>query len=426
MTLRRALALVLALAAGSAAHARSWEHAAFASGSRRPARLLVLPPVSSMVRAHVNEGEPMIAETAVLERHLAELTAARLRQGGYDVEILTPADLEGDRELADLVERFQARANETLSVAVQSPRDVRRGRFSLGDVAAPLAAATDAEGFLVLRAQSIVPSRGTRGLSGVLSTVFGGLPYVPRTKTALFAVEVEGRTGDVLALFHGQEPGAVLKRPERVAQRVVREAFGDHPGLDERRRVARSDAEVVEGAQEEAEPAAPAAMDEAALLARFEAAASGAEDPADVASPEADEPEEETVAERSDFAPEGPVSLRAEAPDAPATAVADTAAEARAILDRPAVERPPPTVQFILQVTGGEPALAIVNATLEALRVSVDAGPFVELRPGRRLDRPAAAGGHRVLAVDAAGRELGRAFLLIPPDGHLRIEVRPL
>lgn len=452
-----AAALVALVLVPGGAEATSFEHPDFATNARRPRRIVVLPPQSEIVRARVTDATPLVKETAALERGIAEGTAASLDALGYDGDAVTldPARANADRDLMALVKELQDRVDGILGNVTRRPRDVRAGRFTLGEAVLPLAARTGAEGFLVVRAQSVVPSKGQRALSALLGAAFGGVPVPPTNVTRGIVVLVDARTGDVAWLDAAQVGGAVVKESERVGGRLAEAMLRQYP----RAGVVHKARKAGRGGAERG-PSAPLPEDDApgetdAIIAEFEKVA---KDDADVnllepapaaatpepgaATPEpgTEAPVVEDVAPRNEFNGAGGLAARASdgevlAPDVAAAAPAAVEAappapgllaEIRALWDVPAAQRPPATRQIVFQMLDGGPGIVVRNMSEPAVRVSLDLGPWIQIEAGARRDLGAAAGSHRILVSSADGVEIARASCIVGARSLAMAEVWPV
>jgi hypothetical protein len=335
----------------------------------------------------------------------------------------------------------------------RKPRDIRLGRFSIGDTALPLAKATGADGFLLLASRSIAPSKGRKALAAIL----GGGWAPPLTQ--LVGVLVDGRSGRVDVVMVGQSLGPVLKNPAAVARTVTESMLQRYPRKDEVLKAKRP-----KGAQavDEDEPTREDLAEEQ-VLAEFESLyarrASGEAPPtpaaavADTAEPSSSEesPSEPTSNEAqpeepatSEDATTPEVATPAPAP-APPRAVAEPVdasepvpapprariedapdPDARALFEVPAAERPAQSLGFTLLAEPGATALILRNGTDSPVLVSVDVGAFRKLDAGESVKLGVEPGHHRVLVTDAGPRELVRVACKVDGGTTVTVELAPL
>ncbi|MEM7245297.1 MAG: hypothetical protein AAF533_08125 [Acidobacteriota bacterium] len=393
------------------AAAASYEHPDFTEGHERPARLLVLPPVSSISRSKINESEPLIKETRALEDALAGSVSNRLTLLGYEVVLLTPEEINDDPRLADWYEQFLARALETASQASVKPKDIRFGRFSIGDHGFPLADRFQVDGAVLLNSQSLIHGKGKKALFGVLGTVLGDPLAAARgmTRTQLLAVTYDLRDGQLLSLGAGLEAGKVLKKPEAVAAGAVHAVFADYPAIDRTRRVKPKFRQKVPRRELTRERAS---TDD--VLSAFDAVAETATTP-EVASPEVSSPYDDTPT------PPPPPEIPAEAPAPPVVASTPPAPD---VPSYPVVD--PPTVRLV-RIGGTEhESLTLKNMCPDALRVSVNGEAWSLLEPGAERRWDDAVGSHELrIARGDRDEQVGQGHALIGSGRSLLVELWP-
>ena len=446
------LAALLLLLAGAALGADGFEHPAFASNSRRPTRVLVLQPQSSIIRSRLTDSTALVKESAQLERSCADAVAHALDTLGYDGDSveLTPEKLNADAELRDLVTRFQERVDELVGVALNRPKDVRSGRFTIGEDVLPLAARTKAEGFIVVHAQAVIPSRGQRTLSALFSVIGGAPPLPPTNSTRGIAILIDGRTGDLAWLAGGQVGGAVAKEPDVVGTHLGTALLKSYPKAGEVHAQKKRKTDPKQGEV----PSVPRVADTEtgdtdAVIAAFEAAAKDAPPSAQraEAAPTPTEPTAiparepavpiappvEDIPARDDFE-KAQAILPAKAPvaagDGPQAAAAAAASPEeltaiRALWSMSEELRPAPTRQVVLQMLEGGPRLAVRNMSEPGIRVSIDLGGWIPLEPAERHEVAVERGSHRILVVDAAGTEITRGSVVIGSGALASAEIWP-
>jgi hypothetical protein len=436
-----AMAVLAALAAAGSARAAgaNWEHPDFAAGTARPVRIMVLPPMSDMVRSRVNEGVPLVKETAALETALAQSTADTLKALGYepDVETLSTQRQAEDRDLAALVRAMTDRVDEIVPNVADEPRAIREGRFTVGESALALAARTGGDGFLIVQSQTIIPSKGQRAHSSVLAAAFGGIPVPPTNITQAVAILVNGHTGDISTVKVGSAGGPVLKQPQEVARKVATDTFRSFPARTQVHPLGKKAARRAAEHRGEVPSAHETTAPEEDVLARYEAAAATEAETAGGTPRE----QGEIVEPRKEFDVGGP--MPAQVPQATAEDVGQTAApvvvpsgapgpvtpdgpDPKAAWRTPLEMRPAPTRQVIFQMLDGGPSVAVRNVADPDFRVSIDDAPWSTLSAGGMLTVPVAAGSHRILAIGADGREVARASCIVSADRMAVAELWPL
>lgn len=421
--------MLLALAPAREARASSWESPEFAAAIGRPKRIALLPAQSSMVRTRVNDALPFVKETRALEEALRSAAEAELKAAGYepDVDSLSPEKLAADRELQALVRALETQVGGIVDVASGKPRDIGRGRFSVGEAVLPLAQATGADGFLWMQSQSVVPSKGQRTLGSIFS-VMAGTYAVPSNRTQLVAFLIDASTGDLASVTVAQTGGAVLKEPVKVAQNVTKELFRQWPAHATARRVSDKRLAAEQAATKPVVPLEGQAVEELEIIARFETAVASLERDASLGLTEHIETRDEFTQAGQPVAADGalpaePVSLfespgsTAAAASPPLAAAVQPAAAAGPDGRTPKImwsaPAQPPSRQVVLQMLAGTPGVDVRNGTRERLVVSVDLSDWVELAAGQEHAFDVGPGSHRILVATPGGAELARASVLV-------------
>ena len=424
---------VLGLLAASTALGAAWESPEFAAATRRPRRIAIMPAQAEMVRTRVNDAMPFVKETRELEAALRREAGAGLTALGYEADLasLSPEKIATDRELQGLVRQLEAQVSGIVDVAAGRPRDIGRGRFSVGEAVLPLAEATGADAFLWLQSQSVVPSKGQRTLGSIFS-VLQGTYAVPTNQTQLVGFLVDARTGDLASVAISSAGGAVLKQPDAVAAKVVRQLLQQWPSHGAARRVSSKRIAADQRAVKPDVPLEGRSVEELDTIARFEEAAARLEGGASAGLPEEIAARDEFTESGEPIAAEGaapaePVSLfepeptaapspTTPSPTTPARTVPDeAAAPAGLVAPKQAWSRPAaaPVRQVILQMVPGRPGVSVRNGDARELLVSVDLAAWATLAPGEERLFDVGPGSHRILAVSPDGVELARASVLV-------------
>lgn len=180
--------------------------------------VVVVPPQVATARNSAKGAESMVAEAEAAARNLAAAIARVLRDRG--LQVVEDAFDSSTQEPRENAETQQAIANLQVrydSIAVQlakHPKDVNKGRFSLGDDLAALTAGIEGDALVFVRAQGIWTTKGAAllqgGLIGLLAS--GG-------RIACDVAVVDALTGDVLFFSRTgakgslEEAGAKLEEP---------------------------------------------------------------------------------------------------------------------------------------------------------------------------------------------------------------------
>ena len=414
------------------------EHPDFTEGLQRPERWLILPVESSITRGRLTDAEPLIKETKAIEQALTHEVERALVEGGYEVDIhsLSVDALSLDEGLDRATGEVRSRAFELLAQAGRDAKGIARGRFSIADAGLPLAAATGANGLVIVQSRSLIVSKGNKALAAVLNPF--NLVGATRTRTELLVALLDLRDGQLLAVLTGGDIGAVLKNPEEVARQVVDSAFRQLPAHDRAQAAKRKFREQAPARDLRPVPQAEGpASDE--VLTAFEEVASewegqaGHPEPGGSLTPESEAPaaspapgqgveaaasEEVAPSEAAATGREaGPSGTSATSPEP----VGEAAGSLRDMFDSPPEARPEPELQVVFLGEPGPTALRIRNMAREPSRVSIGRRPWRLLPPGESLDLPVEPGSHQILVAAAeVDRELARAAV-IAGEGRIAI-----
>jgi lambda repressor-like predicted transcriptional regulator len=214
--LLRSLPLVLVIAAQSL-HAESYVNRRVKSEHKTIRSVVLLPPTATKPGPWPSRGEVVRAvmrgrrdlgrgqeEAEGLASEIAGIVANALRKKGWDVNdsVLSSQSLQNNEKLKNLVDYLCARYETLVTQMIRRPKDVSKGRYSLGDDVANLSAPP----------------------TDVLVLVYGSCEWAYKGSTAppvwgaggqtkdtfLHISLVDPHTGEVLCYF--QVPGAVEER----------------------------------------------------------------------------------------------------------------------------------------------------------------------------------------------------------------------
>ncbi len=122
----------------------------FEAGDTRPKTIAFLPPHATLVKRKVIKAEEQIEEGAELSKFLAASVKNEFAKQGYDVRMLTPDEVNANRDLQELVLDADRRYAELLNqVRLKLPKQIAARRYQAGDEMRVLATklGVDAIGF---------------------------------------------------------------------------------------------------------------------------------------------------------------------------------------------------------------------------------------------------------------------------------------
>ena len=178
---------------GSVPALAQFAHPDLTSGKIRVHSLLLMPAQVKMTKVGMKGGESMMEESHQTEQDLSAVVASVLQDLGYKVnhEALAADVLAKDSDLRYAVDDLQKKFDEQLALMNRKSKDVRKGRFTLGDEVTKLAPGEGVDALLFVRAEGQVLTGGKK--------TFGYLVGGSKFDTAFmhFGV-VDAKTGDVL------------------------------------------------------------------------------------------------------------------------------------------------------------------------------------------------------------------------------------
>jgi hypothetical protein len=168
--------------------------------------VLLLPPQAKVMKSGVKGNEPMVEESRVLESNLsAQVSSAMLAVGctvapnPFSEESLNQ-NLDLKYALADLQTRYDKVWNEV----TRKPKDVRTGRYSMGDEVANFGPGSAADALIFVRGQEAIFTGGKKFLGAMAGT------YMPSEAVGMSIALVDAQSGAVLYVDAGP-PGVVWK-----------------------------------------------------------------------------------------------------------------------------------------------------------------------------------------------------------------------
>jgi hypothetical protein len=218
MRLIVSLVTALILLSGAPALAQ-FEHPDLKSHKKQVQSLLFMPAQVKITKVGMKGSEPMMEESRQTEVALSSVIGNVLRQLGYtiDQESLAPAVLQKDSDLRYTVDDLQKKFDDELQRMNRKAKDVRKGRFTLGDEVTKLPAGEGVDALLFVRAEGQVLTGGKKAF-GVLVT-----GAVNDTAMMHFGV-VDARTGDVLYFAKPVALRNIAKDSEKTSG-VVKKSF---------------------------------------------------------------------------------------------------------------------------------------------------------------------------------------------------------
>jgi hypothetical protein len=185
---------------------------------------MILPPNVKIMKSGVKGSEELIEEEHKIEDTLPPIIGAVLQERHCSVpeKGFDSASLEKDQELKYAVADLQKRFDELFPQLTRKPKDVRKGRFTMGDEVAKLnpGGATDALVFVRGFGQSNTGGKVFLAAMAGLSVFSGAVIHV---------VVVDARTGVVLYYGVSVQSDSPVKNPAQT-QKAIGKSFKNFPG----------------------------------------------------------------------------------------------------------------------------------------------------------------------------------------------------
>jgi hypothetical protein len=221
--MRRTLVIAVIVFLSTAAWAQ-FEHPDLKSGKLVVKNVIILPPTVKITKSGVKSNEELIEESHQIEDALTPLVGSVLqeRQCTVDDKALSPNNVASDSELKYALADLQKRYDEVFPQLVKKPKDVRKGRFTLGDEVAKLNPGGAADALVFVRGFGTVTTGGKRMLSALAG-------YAQYSNAVYYITVVDARTGSVL--YHGValQIGNPAKNPAG-SKKSIEKSFKNFPG----------------------------------------------------------------------------------------------------------------------------------------------------------------------------------------------------
>ncbi len=214
-----AVVVLLASAAGWA----QFEHPDLKSGKAVVKSAMILPPNVKIVKSGVKGNEELTEESRMIENALPSLITSVLQehQCAVNDKVLAADAMEKDPDLKYAVADLQKRFDEMFPQLEKKPKDVRKGRFTMGDEVAKLNPGGSIDALVFVRGYGQVNTGG----KVFLSAMAGVSAY---NASVYHIVVVDARSGAVL--YYGVAwAGNPAKNPDN-SKKSIRKSFKDFPG----------------------------------------------------------------------------------------------------------------------------------------------------------------------------------------------------
>jgi hypothetical protein len=193
-----ALAVALVLLFFASVQASDFVHPRLKSKEASIKSVVLLPPIVEESKRGVKGVEGMAKQADTAGTEMASGVSVALANRGVSVDNpFTEDALKGNDELKYALADIQKRFDDVAAQLFKHDKDVRKGRFTLGDSVAVLNTKGTADALVIVRATGSTETKGKAFLSGggLLGVAMAGTP-VFQSRVAL----VDAKNGDILFL----------------------------------------------------------------------------------------------------------------------------------------------------------------------------------------------------------------------------------
>jgi len=196
--------------------AAQYEHPDLKSGKKIIKNILVLPPSASLVKAGMKGNEPLVAESQALESGLSSVVRESLSGMGCNIvqDAFSPAALDQNPDLKYALSDLQTRYDKLQVLLKKKPKDVRAGRFSLGDEVANFSPGAAADALVFIRANGWVVTTGKKAFVALTGM---GVMY---NHVALDISLVDAQTGTILYFAKPGSGGNFVGNPDSMKKAI--------------------------------------------------------------------------------------------------------------------------------------------------------------------------------------------------------------
>jgi len=196
--------------------AAQYEHPDLKSGKKIIRNILVLPPSASLVKSGMKGNEPLVAESQALESGLSSVVRESLSGKGCNIvqDAFSPAALDQNPDLKYALSDLQTRYDKLQILLKKKPKDVRAGRFSLGDEVANFSPGAGADALVFVRANGVVVTTGKKAFVALTGL---GIMY---NRVGLDISVVDAQNGTVLYFAKPGSGGNFVANPDSMKKAI--------------------------------------------------------------------------------------------------------------------------------------------------------------------------------------------------------------
>lgn len=213
--LARAGFIMLMMACSVSLARAQFAHPDLKSGKIVVRKVLILPPRASITKSGMKGNESLIAESQMVEAALPGIIAEAMQAKGCTVldNVFASEALEKNPDLKFAVADIQDRYDALHKHVSEKPKDVRNGRYTMGDEVANFNPGAAADALVFVRASGVVNTGGKK--------VLGAIAGVNEADYIVVNIAlVDSQSGAVLYYGWSATGGNYLEHPERMKKPI--------------------------------------------------------------------------------------------------------------------------------------------------------------------------------------------------------------
>ena len=203
-----------------ALHAKEWSHPKMKSKEKVIRTVAIVPPKVQINKAGMKGSESMLHEAEQVGAEISRIISQDLTKKGFAVKSdpFGAAALNGSEELKYSLADLQTRYDQLAAQLLKKPKDVTKGRFSLGDQVSTLGSTAAVDALVFVRSSGTILTGGKKA--------FGLLIAGPKNHSVVSTISiVDAQTGDVLFVSVLGAVGNFVENPDKTFEKPISKAF---------------------------------------------------------------------------------------------------------------------------------------------------------------------------------------------------------
>jgi hypothetical protein len=179
-------------------------------------KVLVIPAEASVTKSGMKGNDALVEESRIVENSIPGFLSKALQSRGCTVvdNVLTPDALSKNDELKGAVADVQGRFDKISAHVAQKPKDVRTGRYTMGDEVTNFSPGAAADALVFTRAAGVLTTGGKKTFSALTGTG-NAADFIVMNMTV-----VDSQTGNVLFYTRAVSGGNFIHDTGRMAKPI--------------------------------------------------------------------------------------------------------------------------------------------------------------------------------------------------------------